>query len=113
MPQEENKCTERDLKDLIKTGRATLYLRRDETPDEKGTLQSSWLQPDTYIVKDRPYKVTNQSGSLVFIPTRLKIGRHNIAHTRYDVWFKISKDAWWHGVLYGNGPICHCKRIKG
>lgn len=40
-------------------------------------------------------------------------GRHNIARTRYDVWFQVG-DAKFHGVQYGEWTqICHVRRIKG
>lgn len=43
---------------------------------------------------------------------RGRIGRHNFAGIRYDVYF-IFNNAVWHGVTYGdNTQICHCKKTK-
>ena len=58
-------------------------------------------------------EVTNWPGSLRFSvwgPTR---GSHNIASSRYDVWFIGPQgEAWW-GVQYGERTqLCHCKRLK-
>ena len=88
-------CGNRDLKSMIETGRAILYLCKDDNAFNG-------------------YKITNWPNSLSFIPTRVKIGRHNIARTRTDVWFNlIEAKEQWHGVTYGdNTQICHCKRIK-
>jgi len=99
-------CGNRDLKDMIKTGRATLYLIK--VTSNPNTEKQTWGPQKI------EYKITNWPNSLSFIPTRVKIGRHNIARTRTDVWFNlIEAKEQWHGVTYGdNTQICHCKRIK-
>jgi len=57
--------------------------------------------------------LTNWPGTLSF-PCRVKIGRHNIARYRYDVWFTDHNGNEWHGVQYGeNTQICRCRKIKG
>jgi hypothetical protein len=42
----------------------------------------------------------------------IRIGRHNMAGKRYDVWFDYAGNDF-HGVTYGDfTQICHIKRIK-
>lgn len=62
-----------------------------------------------YLSKDR---VTNFPNTLN-IPIILKrIGRHNIARIRTDVWFEYAGHTF-HGVCYGDfSQILHVKRIK-
>lgn len=85
-------CAERDRKSMSETGRATLYLQH---------------------LANESFKVTNWPGSLTFLPFRARIGRHNIARKRYDVWFNDSEGHTWHGVTYGDDTqICHCRRSK-
>lgn len=58
-------------------------------------------------------EVTNWPGTLRFPLWSSKRGRHNIAGTRKDVWFKDGSGNMWHGVQYGEfTQICHCKRLK-
>jgi len=55
-------------------------------------------------------KVTNWPGTLSFKVLTYRAGRHNIARTRTDVWFKHN-GYYWHGVQYGEWTqIVHCKR---
>jgi hypothetical protein len=57
-------------------------------------------------------RVTNWPNSLSF-KGHVSKGRHNIAGTRYDVWFTGPDGHRWHGTQYGdNTQICHCKRTK-
>jgi hypothetical protein len=73
------------------TGRATLYLAS---------------------TKERNPDITNWPGTLRFRAFAVLKGRHNIAGTRYDVYFRVN-GAEWHGVQYGeNTQILHCKRTK-
>lgn len=59
-------------------------------------------------------KIFNWPGTLVFLATRYKEGKHNIASKRIDVWFKGPSNDLWHGVQYGNNTqLLHCKRVKG
>ncbi len=67
-----------------------------------------------YLVKrdDGLYYVTNWPGTLK-IKCTVRKGYHNIAGTRYDVWFTFNGKHFY-GVTYGdNTEICHVKRIKG
>lgn len=92
-------CAIRDEKDMLKTGRAVLYLT---------------TEPDIYA--NGQYgtaTVTNWPGSLKFTG-RFKRGEHNIARYRFDAWFKDKAGKEWHGVQYGQmSQIIHCKRIGG
>jgi len=82
-------CSVRDRQVMIDLGNSALYLSKDE----KG------------------YKVTNWPGTLMFRCTTPRKGKHNIARTRYDVWFTGPDGQDWHGVQYGeNTQIVHCKR---
>ena len=57
--------------------------------------------------------VTNWPASLVFPVRYRRIGRHNWAGKRYDVWFTGPDGKPWHGTQYGdNTQIIHCKRVK-
>lgn len=58
-------------------------------------------------------KITNWPCSLVFMATKYKEGKHNIASKRIDVWFRGPSNDIWHGVQYGNNTqLLHCKRVK-
>jgi hypothetical protein len=77
---------------MERTGRATLYLT---------------TKPDGAA------EITNWPGSLRFTGRYTK-GAHNIARTRYDVWFYGPDKTAWYGVQYGeNTQIAHCRRVKG
>lgn len=67
-----------------------------------------------YLVKrENDWYVTNWPGTLSVKVATPKKGRHNIARTRYDVWFAFA-DKFWHGVQYGDfTQVCHCKVVKG
>jgi len=82
---------ENEARDLRETGKGYLYLTRD---------------------KSGAHTVSNWPGTLT-IPVRyLRKGAHNIARTRYDVWFTF-EGAEWHGVQYGEWTqICHVRRLK-
>ena len=76
-----------ELDDLLSTGKGILYLGKSTVTNWTGTL--SW--PITYQKK----------------------GRHNIAGTRYDVWFRVGVEKWY-GVQYGeNTQVIHCRRLRG
>lgn len=82
---------------------------------EKETMRSTG-KIDLYLVGDgkaQPFKVSDFSGHLTFKPTRVSVGKHNVASKRWDVWFRFENETW-HGVCYGNSTqVLHCKRIKG
>lgn len=85
-----------DRKQMAETGKIVLFLTISEYMNMR-------------LFQDG--KLTNWPGSLE-IPCRVKRGRHNMAGTRYDVWFRLHGKEW-HGVQYGdNTQICHCKRLK-
>ena len=85
-------CAERDKDHMRKHGKITLYL---STGDE-----------------GRHY-VTNWPNSLRIQCSTPKVGYHNMARKRYDVWFKFD-GSMWRGVQYGdNTQLCHCRKTKG
>lgn len=84
-------CAVTDRADMEETGRAVLYLTATTGHD---------------------ITVTNWPGTLRINVRRIRKGRHNIAGTRYDVWFTADNRIW-HGVQYGEGTqIVYCKRLK-
>jgi hypothetical protein len=88
-------CAARDKRRMTQTGRATLYL------------------VDSQASVGRAFTVQNWSGSLCFPVTYCRKGAHNMARTRYDVWFTGPDGKPWYGVQYGdNTQILHCRRVK-
>ena len=86
-------CAIRDKESMMETGRGLLYLV-GEWPLE--------------------IEVVNWPGTLRFKPHYWRKGSHNIARTRYDVWFTGPDGKPWHGTQYGEmTQICRCRRIKG
>lgn len=85
-------CAKRDIADMTARGRAVLYLTvREEKP-----------------------VVTNWPGTLRIPVKSRRIGSHNLAGRREDVWFVGPDGCEWHGVCYGhNTQLCHCRRLKG
>lgn len=82
-------CADYERESMHATGRAVLYL------DEKR------------------HTVTDWPGRLRFQVRGLTKGRHNIAGTRIDAWFKDDEGRTWHGVLYGEmTQLLHCKRLR-
>ena len=72
------------------TGRAVLYL----TDGPEGAAVTDW------------------PGVLKFRVQHKRVGSHNIAGRRVDVWFTDSDGREWHGVNYGhNSQLCHCRRL--
>ena len=97
-------CGRLDEQEMLKTGRATLYLSYDQEP--RRYSQTGWFYP-------KKRRVSNWPGTLS-IPLNggIKIGRHNIAGRRFDVWFWFKGEEW-HGIQYGdNTQIIHCRRLK-
>lgn len=81
-------CAEADKQYMKENGKICLYLTK----------------------KDGHYFVGNWPDSLSFSVYHIRIGRHNIAGKRYDVWFNFDGKTW-HGVTYGdNTQICYCKK---
>jgi hypothetical protein len=94
-------CGELDKEEMIKTGRATLYLN---------------CEPAHYAKHPEGRKmageVTNWPGTLRF-KCHTRYGKHNIAGVRYDCWFVGPDGFEWHGIKYGdNTQLVHCRRTK-
>lgn len=87
-------CAVMDYAAMEETGRADLYL--------------------VAVVGPHPYEVHNWPGSLKIVVDHYKVGRHNIAGKRIDIWFTDRNGAHWHGTRYGsNTDIVRCKRMIG
>ena len=84
-------CGEYDKQQLREKDRATLYL-------SKVTGE---------------YLITNWPGTLKIKPwPNIKTGRHNLARTRKDVWFRFEGQEW-HGVQYGETTeLLHCRKLR-
>lgn len=83
-------CAVGDALTMEATGKATMYLTQG--------IGAAWI--------------TNWPGTLKFNATCVRKGRHNIAGTRYDVYFRVN-GAEWHGVQYGeNTQLLRCKRTR-
>jgi hypothetical protein len=86
-------CGELDAQTMRDTGKIALYLSA-----APGSI-AAW-------------RITNWPGTLEFKVERARKGKHNIARTRTDAWFRDADGNAWHGVQYGeNTQIVHCKRI--
>ena len=84
-------CGENDRKRLETDDRIDLYLTKNDAGE---------------------YTVSNWPGTLKIRCGTPRKGRHNIARTRYDVWFKAGGHEW-HGVQYGeNTQIVRCQKLK-
>jgi hypothetical protein len=106
-------CAEEDKAQMDRlhmdhTGKICMYLTHRPFPMHNDRGAQKWIMGTTVAGT-----LTNWPGTLSF-PCRVKIGRHNIARYRYDVWFTDHNGNPWHGVTYGEKTqICHCHRIKG
>jgi hypothetical protein len=90
-------CAKRDTARMMKTGRATLYLTREQKDESAAPVWS----------------VTDWPGTLRF-RAYVKKGAHNIARWRYDAWFTGPDGKQWHSVTFGdNTQIAHARRLKG
>ena len=84
-------CAKAELSYMRDTGRAVLYL----TDGPEGATVTDW------------------PGVLKFRVQHKRVGSHNIAGRRVDVWFTDSDGREWHGVNYGhNSQLCHCRRLR-
>ena len=85
-------CADHEQEQMTKTGKAGLYLSRD----------------------DRGWKVTDWPGRLCFRPSVIERKQgHNMGLTRRDAWFTDRVGERWWGVQYGdNTEIIHCKKLK-
>lgn len=101
-------CSGVEARAAHETGRATLYLT--EKSDAFSYKASDFPTPQPTFSRRIGF-VSNFPG-LIKRRCIIKKGSHNIAGTRYDVWFRWM-GAEWHGVQYGeNTQICHCRRLK-
>ena len=95
-------CGKREWADMQATGVATLYLNHTTTGLACGCSGPS---------QDH-YRVSNWPNTLTFKVDKIKKGKHNIAGSRYDVWFTDKDGRAWHGVQVGeNTQLTHCKRL--
>jgi hypothetical protein len=86
-------CAKRDIADMVATGRAVLYL--------------TVVGPQVAALI-----LTNWPGTLRIPVKSCRVGCHNLAGTREDVWFDGPDGRKWWGVCIGNTQICRCKRLK-
>ncbi len=90
-------CAKRDCAEMAAQGRITLYL----TVAGDGAAAPKWPV------------VSNWPGTLKMPVKSRRIGGHNFAGKREDVWFVGPDGRNWHGVCYGhNTQLCHCRRLK-
>lgn len=89
---------EQSMKD---TGKAVLYLLRHER----------WLK-DSRSLPSYYWEVQNWPGTLRF-RCEIKKGRHNLAGSRIDAWFRGPDGKMWHGVNIGDNEIIRCRATKG
>lgn len=98
-------CANRDKEYMRSNDKITLYLT-GVAPHRNRTRLGIVTSPD--------WKITNWPGSLQFRPMgqNVKVGRHNMAGVRYDVWF-VFEGFVWHGVSFGqNTELLHCCKTK-
>ena len=89
-------CAKLDREHMQRSGRTTLYLSAT-SPGHGGYGDAT---------------ITNWPGSLSFAG-RYHKGGHNIAGTRYDVWFTDGNGSRWYGVNYGeNSQLLYCRKLK-
>lgn len=110
--------------DSISTGYATDPANHKICYECVGESDKKWMRDNIkttlYLITKPDYEgssygqatITNWPASLK-LTGRYHKGRHNIAGTRYDVWFEFEGQPW-HGVQYGDmTQILHCKKIGG
>jgi len=89
-------CGFEDRHKLMTEDKATLYLTITDKSPANGQSRAT---------------VSNWPGTLE-LPAFYSKGKHNIAGTRYDVWFKCGGRNWY-GVSYGeNTQLLHCRALK-
>lgn len=85
-----------ELGRMLKEGKTCLYLSRVHND-----------------LNQERYKLTNWPGTLEFPVMGWSKGKHNIAGSRIDVWFRGPDYKVWWGVQYGdNTQLAHCRRTK-
>jgi hypothetical protein len=94
---------------MIESGKGMLYLTLEY---EDGTERTAYGRTMKRI-KSSGGKLTNWPGTLELKVRYATRGAHNIAGTRYDVWFTGPDGKEWHGVQLGeNSQICRVHRLK-
>lgn len=123
-------CAKEDYANMLKTGKFVGYLsmeveKADSMPSERmvkegwrGYVKPSRYGPNSTQLYAKNVRVSNWPGSLKFEVYHMRIGSHNMANCRYDIWFEVLNPKTnqlekWHGTCYGDDTqICHCKRTK-
>jgi len=108
-------CGKQDREHMEKGLPTCLYLSGSIAPGQEDRtvgqtqLWNPGMQRTEWVSK---WILSNWPDTLkIYIPM-VKVGRHNIARVRYDIWFRFAGHQW-HGVMYGNDTqVCHCKTIK-
>lgn len=101
-------CAANERQNMLDTGRATLYLVKESEVTESEAAKLGTLHHARWAVTDWPGKLRFP---VYHAPRK---GAHNMARTRYDVWFTGPDGKRWHGVQYGEWTqLCHCRRLKG
>lgn len=99
-------CAELTKEEMRRDGKIMLYFSYD-SPNHNPQFTSSGIN-----LTASDYKVSDWGDGLSIRPTRVKVGKHNIAKRRWDVWFQF-ENTWWYGVNYGDmTQILHCRRVK-
>lgn len=109
------------LRNTITTGYATAA----NDPDRKtcfaccAKVDAEYMRSNAritlYLTGERGAEViSNWCGTLKMKADYVRRGKHNLARTRYDVWFRDTSGARWYGVQYGeNTQLIHCRKLKG
>ncbi len=94
-------CGKADEREMAESDKYILYLSRRLEKSTHGAPSYHWY-------------LSNWPGTFeIRLNNAPRKGGHNIAGTRYDVWFWFDGSEW-HGVQYGDWTqLCHCKRKKG
>lgn len=97
-------CAKRDSADMVKTGKGYMYLHWPHNEPSRAILSPT---------RENNIFLTNWPGTLKIPVGSAQKGRHNIAGSRYSVWFTGPDGKPWFGVQYGeNTQICHVRRLK-
>jgi hypothetical protein len=94
-------CAEYDKEYMRKHGKITLYLTHQNP-----------LKPGTVSAKEDGWRVTNWPSSLILPVFHIRKGKHNIAGSRYDVWFYFEGREWWGRQFGENTQLVHCRRTN-
>lgn len=90
-------CGDLDRRQMIRDGKACLYLNRPVFGDEKAPQE---------------FTVSNWPGSLK-LRAHARKSRHNWRNVdRWDCWFTGPDGRQWYGVNLGDSQIVRCRRLK-